>query len=188
MVGLKRRRRERRFAALSSTRRDAGSQKISPARRGAVLSVLPDMPFDPEPYIPYGRCSLLERCPRSAEAAAIYFPRPPPAMMGRQKKQREKWRVIGGRLRAPAQEARTHSIAQLLGRLGRGRRGRLWLRYGSRRRLGCFLRGLTRLERAAISPGSAEIPWSRGSFASGCGAGCLATRRSRQLSKAQRRP
>jgi hypothetical protein len=27
-------------------------QKISPARRGAVLSVLPDMPFDPEPYIP----------------------------------------------------------------------------------------------------------------------------------------
>jgi hypothetical protein len=27
------------------------------------LSVLPDMPFDPEPYIPYGRCSLLERGP-----------------------------------------------------------------------------------------------------------------------------
>jgi hypothetical protein len=30
--------------------------KNNPARRGAVLSVLPDMPFDPEPYIPAAHC------------------------------------------------------------------------------------------------------------------------------------
>ena len=38
-------------------------KKLAPLGAGQVLSVLPDMPFNPEPYIPFGRCSLLERWP-----------------------------------------------------------------------------------------------------------------------------
>jgi hypothetical protein len=39
-------------------------KKEAPLGAGQVLGVLPNMPFDPEPYIPCGRCSLLERWPR----------------------------------------------------------------------------------------------------------------------------
>jgi hypothetical protein len=44
----------------------------APLGAGQVLSVLPDMPFNPGPYIPCGRCPLLERWPRWG-ASAIYF-------------------------------------------------------------------------------------------------------------------
>jgi hypothetical protein len=30
------------------------------------------MPFDPEPYIPFGRCSLLERSPRWVGAGNLF--------------------------------------------------------------------------------------------------------------------
>jgi hypothetical protein len=46
-------------------------KKLAPLGAGQVLSVLPDMAVHPEPYIPFGRCSLLERWPRWG-AAAIY--------------------------------------------------------------------------------------------------------------------
>jgi hypothetical protein len=57
-----------------ANRGQPGSQKMSPARRGAVLSVLPDMPFDPEPYITsqFRRCSLLERWPRSRGGGNLF--------------------------------------------------------------------------------------------------------------------
>jgi hypothetical protein len=61
----------------------AHAKKISPARRGAVLSVLPDMPFDPEPYI-LDAAHCWNGGPIRG-AAAIYFSRPPQAMMGDEK-------------------------------------------------------------------------------------------------------
>jgi hypothetical protein len=70
-------------------------KKKAPLGAGPVLSVLPDMPFDPEPYIPCGCCSLLERWPHLVRwATAIYFPPPLRAMRARQKKQSEGRRLM----------------------------------------------------------------------------------------------
>ena len=65
-------------------RRSERREEKAPLGAGPVLSVLPDRPFDPEPYIEC--CSLLERWPRRGgggnlfATAGVYSAKDPPVL------------------------------------------------------------------------------------------------------------